>query len=128
MQRIKTIGDLIEMLEELDIDPETELLAMIQPTYPLVESVGGIWVDDGIDRSEEGCTCEECGCVTLDEPKYDAEALVAENAWYRRCFNCDHIQECEAPKEKKTAYVVLTSAPYNVNPYGTKRAWEEIGW
>lgn len=122
--RINTVGDLKEYLEEF----EDELPVMIvhQPSWPLREYIGGLWLDDG--TPEEEFVCEECGRLTLEDPKEDASALVEANTWYRECFKCGHLNECAPPmpKEEQVLYLVANGHPYEGSPYGSKRAWEVI--
>lgn len=126
MSRIKTVADLIAELEELP--PEMPIMAQHQPSWPLREFIGGIWVEDGTSDEEEDLECEECGRLTLSQPIEDKEALLDKNAWYRSCFYCNHIQECQPPmpEENKVAYIVLSGQPRDGTPYGSKRAWSNL--
>lgn len=121
--RINTVGDLKEYLEEF----ENELPVMIvhQPSWPLREYIGGLWLDDG--SPEEGSeTCEHCDRVTLGEPLF-REGSDGEG-WYAQCFRCHEwtpVQE-PIPKEEQVLYLVANGHPYEGSPYGSKRAWEVI--
>lgn len=124
--RIETVRDLIEVLEQL---PDgMPIMAQHQPSWPMREYIGGVWVDDGHDDEEEANTCDECGRVTLGDPYKDT--FEGEPIWLRKCFNsnCNNEQECEPPmpSEEHIAYIVLNGHPYDGTPYGSKRAWSEI--
>lgn len=120
--RIRTVGDLIAALEELPED--MPIMAQTQPSYPLRELIGGVWVDDGRDDDEEANTCDACERLALGEPFLDEK----EDLWVRKCYGCDHVQECEPPKPEadKIAYIVLDGHPYEGSPYGSKRAWSVL--
>ena len=124
MQRIETVRDLINALEDLPDD--MPIMAQHQPNWPLREVIGGIWVDDGKGEDYYEAECEKCEHLTLGE----VEEVRGNNEthWFRKCFHCDYMNEVEppTPDDDVVAYVVLNGHPYYGSPYGDKRAWNEI--
>ena len=119
--RIKTVGELKEILDEYN--EETLIMCVHQPSWPLRETIGGLWLDDGTDPDNEENSCGNCGRLSLSEPKQDSEG-----DWNRMCYHCKEINPCEPPmnEEEKVLYIVLDGHPYEGTPYGSKAAWSAI--
>lgn len=123
--RIHTVGELIQELQQLP--EEMPIMAQFQPSWPLREYIGGIWVDDGKDEEEE--SCDQCLRLALGEPQYlEAEGEAHDAGWFSKCYNCGSMTEVQEPQPKKdeVAYIVLSGSPYDESPYGNKRAWSVI--
>lgn len=97
-----TVGELLEALEGLD--PETPVVAAIQPSYPLRVTV------DGVHTPSEG---------EISDDEYDAiqEANGGE-------LTPEQVQEVwEQDNEVREVTIITGGAPYEGSPYASRNLW-----
>lgn len=99
-----TVGDLLDKLEEYGRDVEVRI--MHQPSYPLVEVIGGLYEPDPD-------VCSEC-----DEPQ---DAAVHRNGH----ADFDHLFRSEEDGGP-VLFLVADGHPSDGSPYGDKAAWDQM--
>ena len=101
-----TVGDLIDKLEEFGRDVEVRV--MHQPSYPLQETIGGVY-----DPSEGG-ECQECD-LPRDAQDHD-----------RKSDDFDHEYVGAEGSDGTVVYLVADGHPSKGSPYGAREAWEAM--
>jgi hypothetical protein len=131
-----TTRELIAALEEVEEghDGPIEVMVQYQPNYPLRETVApGVWnPHDKRDRTNLTRSFVCGGCDETIEGKNGA--LVQQTFDEDGVALCDECVEGYAAQEgnkhltsdgRPIVYLVLTGAPYDINPYGDRAAFED---
>ena len=124
------INELTEKAEAFGLELyEIEVLAAHQPSYPLQETVGGVWSptdSDAIWLREFDCS--DCG-EHVDAS--DTDGTVDNAYWdedtesYSICRECQFKAGDRNEKAQPAIWIVLTGTPYDRSPYGSRRMWDE---
>ncbi len=116
--------ELIQELEELE--GETEVRFMHQPSYPLEVSIASLWSPESreaqcvADENEKGLEYRPCG-VWLERDPGGRWVHEAEPEWEHRAEE-DPNDETWAPSDAPGPVVYLTEGTFQ--GYGTGKAWE----
>lgn len=126
------ITELIERLQEIQEnhgDDDVVVMGMHQQSYPLREVIGAVW-DPENDRDWVHLApyeCAECGerqeSTEDDLPR--AYWNTDDDSGYTLCKDCAVGEKHQDEDARSVVYIRLDGAPYSINPYGTKAAWDD---
>lgn len=112
--KLTTVGELKSLLEEFD--EETQIMAMHQPGWPLVEEIKGIY-----DPKQGACPdCEHYLFDHFTKEEFEEENYGEEDSTCKHC-ECGYLYE----KSLNLLYLIVDGCPYDMNPYGNKEAFND---
>lgn len=107
-----TVGQLKELLEDLDVDDDTLVYIGHQPSWPLCFGVAGVthWA-----QRERECPDHEGYLV-----EHDPDCLEAYG---------DPEETGDEHSDERVLWIVLSDgSPYERSPYAPRWLWDEGGW
>lgn len=130
------ITQMIERLQEIQEnhgDDDVEVMGVHQMNYPLREQIGAVWDPendtDYVDLAPYECA--ECGeRITSDDEDalpvaYWNEGGHGTPEGYNTCRECALGDNHQDEDGHAVVYVRLDGAPYSINPYGSRKAWND---